>query len=279
LNAGTGGGWRKAVYNTPVRAFLREREPYCVSACARIMKSNWFMDDLWAFRGADGVSGLLFHSQRSLFPVFNQNEHPPFPDFMERFLKKTSIHAVQGLRTDAETLQNLIGCFGIQPKQVIEYDLMALEHAPPPDDADPPTLTLRQPLINDMDRLYRLQAAYEQEEVLPQGVAFNPAACRQNLEHITAHEKMLIACIGPRIVGKINTSAASFSRFQIGGVFVHPEYRRRGIGSAMTRAFVRLLCAEGRGVTLFVKKRNAAARAVYTRTGFTMLADYRISYY
>jgi predicted GNAT family acetyltransferase len=277
--AGKRDGWYKAAYNAPLRAFLQERESYCVSACSRIIKRNWFLDDMWAFRERDAISALFFHSQRSLFPIFNRNENIPFPLFMERFLKKTSIHASQGLSVDVEILQNFIACFGIQPRQIIDYDLMALEGMPVIPSATPSSLILRRPLPDDMDRLYRLQAAYEQEEVLPQGVEFSPAACRQTLEHIVAHEKIIIACIGSRVVGKINTTSASFSRYQIGGVFVHPDYRHQGIASRMAAVFSRLLCAEGKDITLFVKKRNATARAVYQRVGFRVFDDYRISYY
>lgn len=277
--AGKRDGWYRAAYNAPLRAFLQERESYCVSACARIMKCNWLLDDMWALHERGAISALFFHNQRSLFPIFNGNENIPFPLFMERFLKKTAIHASQGLSVDVEILQNFIACFGIRPRQIIDYDLMTLEGMPTMPNKTQPSLILRRPIAEDMDRLYRLQAAYEQEEVLPRGVEFNPAACRQTLEHIVTHEKVIIACIGSRIVGKINTTATSFSRYQIGGVFVHPDYRHQGIASRMAAVFTRLLCAEGKAITLFVKKRNAIARAVYERIGFRALDDYRINYY
>jgi predicted GNAT family acetyltransferase len=82
-----------------------------------------------------------------------------------------------------------------------------------------------------------------------------------------------------RIVGKINTNAASFTRLQVGGVYVLPEYRGLGIGRRMTAAFTGELIQQGRGLTLFVKKNNPAARSIYDRAGFTAAADYRISYY
>ena len=80
-------------------------------------------------------------------------------------------------------------------------------------------------------------------------------------------------------MGKINTNAASFTRLQIGGVDVLPEYRGLGIGRRMTAAFVGELSKQGRGLTLFVKKNNPAARAIYDHIGFSVAADYRISYY
>jgi predicted GNAT family acetyltransferase len=47
----------------------------------------------------------------------------------------------------------------------------------------------------------------------------------------------------------------------------------------MTAEFAESLLAEGRGISLFVKKRNRAALSVYRRVGFTEVEDYRISYY
>jgi predicted GNAT family acetyltransferase len=117
------------------------------------------------------------------------------------------------------------------------------------------------------------------EEVLPKGTTFNPAASRLNLAHILANEQILAAELDGRIVGKINTSARSFTRYQIGGVFVHPGCRTLGIGRRMAAEFVRGLIRQGRGVSLFVKKRNAAARKVYLDIGFDTIGDYRISYY
>ncbi|MDR1398905.1 MAG: GNAT family N-acetyltransferase [Treponema sp.] len=277
--AGKCNGWHKTAYNASLRAFLQEREAYCVSACARIMKRNWLLDDMWAFYERGAIAALFFHSQRSLFPIFDRHENLSVPLFMEHFVRRTAIHASQGLGVDVDILQNFMGCFGIQPRQIIDYDLMTLDGMPTMPNAVQPWLILRRPVAEDMDRLYRLQAAYEQEEVLPLGVEFSPAACRQTLEHIVTHEKIIIACIGSRIVGKINTTAASFSRYQIGGVFVHPDYRHQGIASRMAAVFSQVLCAEGKELTLFVKKRNAIARTVYERIGFRAMDDYRINYY
>jgi GNAT superfamily N-acetyltransferase len=282
--------WRKSGFSAPLKDFLKAREAYCVSACARVMKWNWLCDDLWTLGGSApykamfgvgaSVDALFFHSQRSVFPIFGEVGIPELP-FLERFLKKVPIHAIQGLQNDVEILDNAVFPYGLKPAETVDYELMALDAAPPPPcfTQGPASLVLRKPLTSDMDRLFKLQSAYEQEEVLPRGVEFNAAACRLLLEHLVAQEQMLIACIGPRIVGKINTSAKSFSRYQVGGVFVHPDYRGQGIASRMALVFVNLLRAQGRDISLFVRMRNTTARALYRRIGFRTLGTYRISYY
>ena len=130
-----------------------------------------------------------------------------------------------------------------------------------------------------MEALFQLQAGYEKEEVLQQGAIFDPSMCRLNIDRIAAREQLLLAELGGRVCGKLNTGAASSSFFQIGGVYVHPGYRGRGIASKMTAVFVQGLLSQGKTVSLFVKKRNAAAQAAYARVGFTRLGEYRISYY
>jgi predicted GNAT family acetyltransferase len=130
-----------------------------------------------------------------------------------------------------------------------------------------------------MEELFALQSAYEKEEVLPKGAVFNPTASLLGLARVLAEGRILAAELEGRIVGKINTSAVSFTRCQIGGVYVHPDFRSMGIGRRMTAEFARALIRQGRGVSLFVKKRNTAARRAYLHVGFETVGDYRISYY
>ncbi|MDR3139845.1 MAG: GNAT family N-acetyltransferase, partial [Treponema sp.] len=63
------------------------------------------------------------------------------------------------------------------------------------------------------------------------------------------------------------------------GVYVAPDCRGLGIACRMGAVFTRELIRAGKGLSLFVKKRNSPARAVYRRIGFECLEDYRICYY
>ncbi|MFP3091109.1 GNAT family N-acetyltransferase [Treponema sp. TIM-1] len=263
-------------------AFLRAREIHCVTACAKFISRDGSRDHVWALREEDGtISALILHSGRTLFPVFDRPTHIPVPYFMSRFLRKVPIHAIQGCGNDTHMLEYALTGLGYTCVDRIDYDLMTLDRQPNSEalKAGPAGLILRKPEASDQDALYLLQAAYEKEEVLPRGAIFNPAACRRSVERIIADEYILAAELEGRIVGKINTNALSFSRYQIGGVYVHPHYRGRGIAVSMGAAFARFLIAEGWGLSLFVKKRNPAARAVYGRIGFAVASDYRISYY
>jgi ribosomal protein S18 acetylase RimI-like enzyme len=224
---------------------------------------------------------MIIRSGGMLLPVLGKIRDIPPLRFMKRFLGIFPVHAVQGLLADAEALEAGLAALGCNAAERRDYDLMALEQPPQEESsgAFPPALELRRPGIADLDALYPLQAGYEEEEVLPQGAALNAAACRLSLRGILSREQSLVACLDNRMVGKINTNAASFARFQIGGVYVLPEYRGRGIGRRMAAVFAGELIAQGRGLTLFVKKNNPAAQHIYRRIGFEKAGDYRISYY
>ena len=276
--------WHKVLKNerSRVEAFLREREKYCVSASARFLSMKERRDHIWYMPGAKGeISALLIHSRQTLFPVFGKNSRIPAPRFLNRFLGKVYIHALQGLREDAERLETLMEDQGYYAAERIEYELMNLDGALKPltQRAGPASLALRPPLPDDEDALFALQSAYEQEEVVPVNAVFNPAVTRLNIRTIIEREQVLVAELNRQVVGKINTSAESFTRYQIGGVYVRPDCRNLGIGSKMTAIFAERLLAQGKGLSLFVKKRNAAACKVYRKIGFSVTADYRITYY
>ncbi|GHV73779.1 hypothetical protein AGMMS49940_10810 [Spirochaetia bacterium] len=262
--------------------FLRSREQYCVNACAKFLQIHsltWYLED-----PAGTVQAMILSSGGMLFPVFGKTRDIPPPRFLSRsFLHwgQPPIHSVQGLVDDTELLEAALANLGYPAPEHRDYDLMTLNG--PPEREHPKDglreLVFRKPVFTDLEAMLPLQAGYEKEEVLPKDTVFNPAWCRLNLGKIIAGEQSLIACLSDRIVGKINTNAASFTRLQVGGVYVLPEYRGLGIGRRMTAAFVGELSKQGRGLTLFVKKNNPAARAIYDHIGFSATADYRISYY
>jgi predicted GNAT family acetyltransferase len=199
---------------------------------------------------------------------------------MRRFFGRP-IYVLQGLAEDTAIFENMLRALGYAMTDGINYRLMALDREPAAETlgAGPPDLILREPAPKDTEAVFPLQAAYEREEVLPRGTVFNPRNCRLSLAHILYRERILVAELDSRIVGKINTNAESFTRCQIGGVYVLPEYRDRGIATRMTAVLAAELIAAGRGISLFVKKQNPAALAVYRRIGFEVLGDYRICYY
>ena len=264
-------------------SFLRKREMYCVSACSRFSRIKdggsghvWYMKN-----GKNDISALLLHHRHSLFPIFNKKTNLPGPKFLNRFLGKVYIHAIQGIKEDVELLESLMEKQGYYALERIDYDLMCLNVKPSHNFLRPdiPGLIFRLPMPGDKEDLIQLQAAYEKEEVIPKNGIFNPASSRYSFNRLLNREQFLLAELKGKVIGKINTSSQSFTRFQIGGVYILPEYRGRGIAARMTALFLEDLLSQGKGITLFVKKRNAPARAVYRKLGFMAISDYRINYY
>ena len=287
--------WRKAAFDKYPAAekFLLKNERFCVSASARFLQlvqseaTEGRRDHVWYLADpAGGITSLLIHSRYSLYPVFGNaincdNTGIPCPAFLKRFLIKVPIHSVQGLWKDVKCLETLMEDQGYFAYEQIDYELMSLDSLPkvPAAKAGLESLLLRPPALCDKEQLFAINAAYEQEEVLPKNATFNPAASRINLERILKSERILVAEFDGRIVGKLNTNAESFTRYQIGGVYVSPEYRSLGIASRMIAIFSSDLLAQGKGITLFSKTHNKAARKAYLKAGFQVLSDYRISYF
>jgi predicted GNAT family acetyltransferase len=257
---------------------LRMKEAYYVAACSRFRTMNFVKDHAWVLTsGGMGASALLLHSKGSLFPVFNGKTDIEPPFFLERVLKNITLYSLQGLAQEVEMLEAMLLPFGLCSHETVNFKLMALEKRSSPVKA-PKGISFRRAERSDTNALLPLQAAYEKEEVLPAGSIFDIRASRYNLERIISKEKTLIALMDDRIVAKINTNAESYSRCQIGGVYVLPEYRGRGIASCLTAAFSRILLTENKGINLFVNNHNIAAHKVYVRCGFKEIADYSIVY-
>jgi len=279
--------WQKIKKKDFKRAqeFLIDIEEDYVSACAKFLGNDKLNDPAWILSGKnDEIAGFVINSKSAILPALRGgNEIPPLV-FLKSLMRAKKIHSVQGLQNEVRIFESEIEKIGGQPADIIDYDLMTLETPPKragkiSNSSSRSNFILRVPQMIDIDGMAPLQAAYEKEEVLPKGSVFNPAASRINTANLIAGGKILAAEVGGRLVGKINVNAVSFTRYQVGGVYVDPDYRRRGIAKKMAAEFIASLTGEGKGVTLFVRKTNDAARRLYSGLGFKKLKDYRITYY
>lgn len=71
-----------------------------------------------------------------------------------------------------------------------------------------------------------------------------------------------------QVVFKAEIGSQSPMVGQIQGVWVHPEWRGRGLGTAGTATVAADVVAGGRIASLYVNSYNSVARAAYTRVGF-----------
>jgi len=265
-----------------VEKLLKDVENNYVNACAKFISRKEANTLIWVLcKKNDNIQALLINSKNNILPVLCGVKIPALDLKKGGFLPSKKIHSVQGLKNEVIILENELSKNGLNAKEIIDYELMALDVPPGKGKnlSDFSNLVLRTPVMTDIDAMAPLQAGYEKEEVLPKGSIFNHTASRLNLSNIIAKGQVLAAELDGRLIGKINVSGLSFTRYQVGGVYVHPDFRGRGIGRRMAYEFISSLICEGRGVTLFVRKTNISARRLYLSLGFTVINDYRISYY
>ncbi len=228
--------WRKIKKNdiSKLENFLREAENDYVNACGKFLEYDSSKDYIWILQDKNGnIKASIINTKSMLIPVLCGSREMPNMNFLKSLLRYKRIHSLQGLREEVIVLENALEKFGKVTADIFDYDLMSLDTLPSKKGffESSMNLTLRVPQMVDLDALAPLQAGYEKEEVLPKGSAFSPAASRVNITNIIAKGKILAAELNGKMVGKINVNAVSFTRYQVGGVYVLPDFRGKGIAA------------------------------------------------
>ncbi|HAE22864.1 MAG TPA: hypothetical protein DCG47_11145, partial [Spirochaetaceae bacterium] len=133
--------------------------------------------------------------------------------------------------------------------------------------------------VEDLEELSVLAGLYDREEVLTYLHSYDAAASKAGqLRSLKTQIVYLIRWQG-RVVGRAQTNARAWTRDQLGGIYVLPEFRGLGIGRLVVQALIEDRLAEGRGLSLFVKESNAPALGLYRSLGFKDEGSYRVDYF
>jgi predicted GNAT family acetyltransferase len=97
---------------------------------------------------------------------------------------------------------------------------------------------------------------------------------RSRVAELVAAGRAFARFDGDEVVFKAEIGALSSQVGQIQGVWVHPDRRGHGLGTAGTAAVVARLAAMRRISSLYVNGFNHVAKAAYRRIGFTQIASF-----
>lgn len=282
-------------HTSEIQAFLMDREAYCVTACYRFLQFDDKKDRIWIQHDKEEkkLNAILFLSGRVLYPVFTIQSTAAadiailLRNYRDKFGTRRSVapfFSIQGKSDDVQRVQEALDKISYGVPENIDYDLMALENQSLPAS---PRIKLDSIQVHEqkhrdkklLEALYPLQADYEKEEVIPKGGVFSKAGCRMGLERMLKHQLLVAAEYQKTIIGKANSNAFGYTRAQIGGVYVLPQYRGKGVAACLVQHLCKELEARQYIPGLFVRKNNIPALRAYTRVGFERIADYRIAYY
>lgn len=271
-----------------IETFLKHHEPYLVAAASRFItyrdrksgSSFPVRDHMLIGRDEAGrMQAFIFHVGQILHPFFLAYEKDRASRVLRRFINlplSKRIYSLQGLERDVLIAEAVLEEEDYHIQDQFDYVLMHL--------AEPVRMPPRPEGLKLIDRpetdlVYPLQAAYEQEEVLPAHSIFHEDHCRQGVERLLSEETLVFAEYKGIAAAKANTNATAYTCRQIGGVYVKPEFRGQGIGSFVVASLVERIQKQGFSVSLFVKKRNIPALRVYQKLGFINIGSYKINYY
>jgi hypothetical protein len=142
-----------------------------------------------------------------------------------------------------------------------------------------PALAIRTAGPDDLEALLPAARAYEMEEVETPMHPFNEAVCRANQARALARYRVRILETEGMIVARAQTNAIGYGREQLGGIIVIRHLRGRGFGRYVVTDLVESILADGKGLSLFVKKGNNPARCLYETLGFKYSGDFRVDYF
>ena len=140
-------------------------------------------------------------------------------------------------------------------------------------------LTIRAASPGDFQKLWPLERHYQMEEVIRSGREVSEYRLRELFRAALKRQSIYMAIRNGEAVGKAGTNARGFTYDQVGGVFVTPKYRRRGIAAELMRVLMNAIHRGGRGACLFVKESNSAALNLYRGLGLGDRGGFRISYW
>ncbi|MFC2330452.1 MAG: GNAT family N-acetyltransferase [Treponema sp.] len=229
------------------------------------------------------------YTGRGAFETLAKDFICAFADFFAAHKTELRVSCVNGTEDGSKLLLAALKDtrINLTPAQVNEYGLFRLTAAE--------FLRLKEPELpngerisrcgNDtdaalFDKLFDLQKRYEIEEVLPECDVFSEDICRLHLKAVLRTQYVAaVALADGTLAAKAGTNALGFQTAQLGGVYVKPEFRRRGYAFCAVYRVLKNVFTIKNAAVLFVKKTNTPAIALYKSLGFKKVNRYIIAYF
>ncbi|MDC7223441.1 MAG: GNAT family N-acetyltransferase [Spirochaetales bacterium] len=197
-------------------------------------------------------------------------------DELGQILRERSFFSFIGRTDRIKLIEELYGACDVDD---VDYDLLA--KAKPLPSLTPPSLRgyeIRPVGKDNLKELFPLEEAYQKEEVVRDPSTLNLFYLKRRFMQQLGQNHIWAVYKEGRPVAKGGTNAEGFRYCQIGGVYTIPEERGRGIGRYLMNRISEDLYRQGWGTSLFVRKKNPAALALYKHCGYQKKGDFRIVY-
>lgn len=224
--------------------------------------------ELWT--ASEPADSLCF-SGANLMPLFGDTGH--LDRFAARALRTPrGCTSVVGPAELALPLwERLAGQWG-RPREIRDYQPLLAVNGYPAASID---RQVRLVTVADLDAYFPAAVAMFISEigVDPRG-SDGGRAYRRRLAALISARRVFARFDGSRVVFKAEIGALSRRVGQIQGIWVDPEYRGRGYGTAGTAAVVAAIVRQGRTASLYVNGYNQVARSTYQRVGFEQVGAF-----
>ncbi|MCD6343341.1 MAG: GNAT family N-acetyltransferase [Spirochaetaceae bacterium] len=235
---------------------------------------------LWTRKDSGRITGVLYISRYGVvLPVFDRNENDADEtQFLKKLLvsRENDLFSVIGME---ERVLNIENHTRKPVSDYVNYRILVGSGPVPSEQGEPPELSIQPAELSDFDMLWKLEKAYQIEEVLRNGHKFDERSSRLHFQNTLKKQIVYYALLGGRAVARAGTNARGYLYDQIGGVFVIPELRGYGFGTAVMNRLLSTIAEADRRPCLFVKKSNLPALKLYKNLAFRDMGAFRISYY
>jgi uncharacterized protein len=238
-------------------------------------------DEYWAARRGGHVVALLHLGGQSgaVLPV--GDDAAAQDALAERFLERRSFvprrFQVIGPHEPVAIFARRLSAAGIEPRLMRRQLYLSLSPSDLPPFDRVPDLRLARP--EDQALVHESGAALRAEELEEDPRVADPVGYARRVEEECRDGYTRVWIDEEGLCFRASVSARTADAAQVSGVYVPPERRGRGLATrGMSELCVRLF-EHSRAVCLFVNDFNAAALAVYRRTGFRERAVWASAFY